>query len=76
MFVTEQQLFADYIDCVWVSILRAALISFLIMFSSLFYLPSSRQIIPPWLLEDDCGLQEKEDRARPHSHQRGCSGAG
>ena len=25
---------------------------------------------------DDCGLQEKEDRARTHSHQRGCSGAG
>ena len=25
---------------------------------------------------DDCGLQEKEDRARPHSHQRDCSGAG
>ena len=24
----------------------------------------------------DCGLQEKEDRARPHSHRRGCSGAG
>ena len=24
---------------------------------------------------DDCGLQEKEDRARPHSHRRGCSGA-
>ena len=25
---------------------------------------------------DDCGLQEKEDRARPHSHRRDCSGAG
>jgi hypothetical protein len=25
---------------------------------------------------DDCGLQEKEDRAHPHSHRRGCSGAG
>ena len=22
---------------------------------------------------DDCGLQEKEDRAHPHSHRRGCS---
>ena len=25
---------------------------------------------------DDCGVQEKEDRARPHSHRRGCKGAG
>ena len=25
---------------------------------------------------DDCGQQEKEDRACPHSHQRGCSGTG
>ena len=25
---------------------------------------------------DDCGLQEKKDRARPHSHRKGCSGAG
>ena len=24
----------------------------------------------------DCGLQEKEDRARPLSHRRGCSGTG
>ena len=25
---------------------------------------------------DDCGLQEKEDRACPHSHRQGCSRAG
>jgi hypothetical protein len=25
---------------------------------------------------DDCRRQEKEDRGRPHSHWRGCSGAG